>query len=98
MFVKTEVEGFSWLKYNCWGGAIDTLNTIEEHNKEDELMDYLEEIWFESAFEIPTLTELNDFLWFDDETIFEGLGIGEDDEDEDEDEFWEDDEDEEDEE
>lgn len=95
MFVKTEVEGFYWLKENCWSGAIDTLNTIEEHNKEDELMDYLEDIWFDSSFEIPTLTELNDFLWFDDETIFEDLGINEDD-DEDEDEDWEDDEDEED--
>ena len=97
MYVKTEVEGFSWLEYNCWGGAIDTLNTIRDNNKEYEFMDYLEGIWFESSYEMPTLTELNDFLWFDDQTIFEDLGIGEDEEEDDEDdddENWEDEEDE----
>lgn len=83
MYVKTEVEGFGWLLNNCWSGAIDTLNTIMEHNKEDEFMDYLEEMFFESSYEIPTMTELNDFLWFDDQTIFEDLGINEDDDEED---------------
>lgn len=83
MYVKTEVEGFSWLEYNCWGGAVDTLNTIREKEKEDEFMDYLEEMFFESSYEIPTLTELNDFLWFDDQTIFEDLGINEDNDEED---------------
>lgn len=83
MYVKTEVEGFGWLLNNCWSGAIDTLNTIMEYNKEDEFMDYLEEMFFESSYEIPTMTELNDFLWFDDQTIFEDLGINEDDDEED---------------
>ena len=83
MYVKTEVEGFSWLLNNCWSGAIDTLNTIMEYNKEDEFMDYLEEMFFESSYEIPTMTELNDFLWFDDQTIFEDLGINEDNDEED---------------
>ena len=47
---------------------------IEMQNqvKEEELMLLLDEIFLES---IPTLTEVNDILWFDDEMIFESLGI-----------------------
>lgn len=57
----------------CWGGAKDTLKTIEEYEKEDEFMDYLENRAFFGV--TPTLTQLNDFLWFDDEIIFADLGI-----------------------
>ena len=51
-------------------GAINTLNTIIENDKEDELMDFLEEI-----FDEVTDVQLNDFLWFDSDYIFEHLGI-----------------------
>lgn len=34
--------------------------------------------------EIPTMTEVNDFLWFEDEYIFETLGINEEEDEEDE--------------
>ena len=84
MYVKQDMD-FNDLMNNCWSGAIDTLKTIEEHNKEDELMAHLEEI-FESYFDnVPTMTEVNDYLWFDDETIFEALEISEMEEEEDED-------------
>lgn len=91
MKICREID-FSYLTENSWSGAIDTLNTIGEHMKEDELMDLLEEV-FEG--DIPTATEVNDFLWtkvndflwFEDEYIFEALGIkDEDEEDEDEEE------------
>ena len=62
---------FNDLKDNCWSGAIDTLETIEENEKEEELMALLEDT-FE---DVPTETEVNDFLWFDDDFIFEELGI-----------------------
>lgn len=76
MYVKQDINFYD-LQENCWSGAIDTLKTIEEHNKEDELMAYLEDI-FESCFgNVPTMTEVNDYLWFDDEAIFEALGISE---------------------
>lgn len=62
---------FNDLKKNSWSGAIDTLETIEENEKEEELMALLE-----NTFEdVPTETEVNDFLWFDDDFIFEELGI-----------------------
>ena len=79
MYIKQDMD-FNDLMNNCWSGAIDTLKTIEEHGKENELMEHLEEQWFD---EVPTMTEVNDYLWFEDETIFDCLGISESEEDED---------------
>ena len=73
MEIKKEIS-FDDLKELCWSGAIDTLETIEENEKDEEFMNYLEEI-FDN--EIPTETEVNDFLWFESEVIFEYLGIKE---------------------
>lgn len=70
MYVKTEM-GFQDLMNECWSGATNTLETIEEAGKEEELMEYLEEMFPD----MPDLTELNDFLRFEDETIFSDLGI-----------------------
>ena len=78
--VKNEMS-FEDLKNNCWSGAVDTLQVIEENGKEEELMLLLDEIFLES---IPTMTEVNDFLWFDDEMIYESLGIIEEEEEEEE--------------
>lgn len=83
MYIKKDFNFYD-LQENCWSGAIDTLKTIEEHDKEDELMAHLEEI-FESYFDnVPDMTEVNDYLWFDDEAIFECLGISETEEEEEE--------------
>lgn len=73
MYIKQDMD-FRNLMDNCWSGAIDTLKTIAEHDKEDELMAHLEEQWLD---EIPTMTEINDYLWFEDEFIFKCLGISE---------------------
>lgn len=72
MFVKMEIN-FEDLKKMCWSGAIDTLQTIEENGKENELMSILGDIFIE----IPTTTQINDFLWFEDKYIFEILKIEE---------------------
>ena len=85
MYIKQDMD-FNDLMNNCWSGAIDTLKTVEEHDKEDELMAHLEEI-FESYFDnVPTMTEVNDYLRFEDEAIFEALGISETEEEEEEEE------------
>lgn len=76
---------FNDLMKACWGGAVDTLKTIEENNMENELINYL--FFYILEGEIPTMTELNDFLWFEDEYVFEALGITK--EEEDDDEYWE---------
>jgi hypothetical protein len=48
-----------------------TLDTIEDKGKEQEFMDLLEELYPDGANE----TELNDFIVFDDDYIFECLDI-----------------------
>lgn len=86
MYIKQDMD-FNDLMNNCWSGAVDTLKTVEEHDKEDELMAHLEEI-FESYFDnVPTLTEINDYLWFEDEAIFEALEISETEDEEEEEEI-----------
>lgn len=83
MYIKQDMD-FNDLMENCWSGAIDTLKTIEEHNKEDEFMEHLESIMGEDIGNIPTMTEINDYLWFDSDFIFEELGISETEEEEEE--------------
>ncbi len=61
MFVKKEIS-FEDLKEICYAGALQNLKEIEEKGKENELMQLLHEVFFD---EIPTETELNDFLWFE---------------------------------
>ena len=76
MYIKQDMD-FNDLMKNCWSGAIDTLKTVEEHDKENELIKHLEDI-FEAYFDnVPTMTEVNDYLWFEDAEIFEALGISE---------------------
>lgn len=74
MYVKIEMDDFRTLKNNSWSGALDTLKDIEEADKEDELMYLLEEIFADT---IPTETEVNDFLWFERDYIYESLGLDE---------------------
>ena len=73
MYVKIEMD-YRTLKNNSWSGALDTLKDIEEADKEDELMYLLEEIF---NGDIPTKTEVNDFLWFERDYIYESLGLDE---------------------
>lgn len=76
MYIKEEFD-FNDLINRCWSGAIDTLETIEENGKEEELMQLLEDYAEEGIYDTPTLTEINDLLWFEDEWIFEMLNIEE---------------------
>ena len=74
MYIKKEYD-FNDLYENSWSGAIDTLKVIEENDKEEEFMKWLEN-YFEEIQTIPTETEVNDLLWFESKNyIFECLGI-----------------------
>lgn len=72
MYVKEELS-FKDLKERCWSGAIDTLQKIEEEGeeKQEQLMNLLQEEFSGT----PSITEVNDLLWFEDNYIFESLGI-----------------------
>ena len=76
--VTNELDFYD-LMNQCWSGAVDTLKTIEENNMENALMALINECFCDVA---PTLTQINDLLWFDDEWIFETLGISEEEEEE----------------
>jgi len=59
------------LRNELWSGALDTLETIIENDKLQELMYLLEELYPEPV----DITTINDLLWFDEDFIFEQLGI-----------------------
>lgn len=62
--------------FEAWSGAVHTLNKIIEFDKCDEFDNLIDELYPDGL----TDTELNDILWFEEEWIFESLGINEDDE------------------
>ena len=66
--------------YRAWSGAVNTYNTIEEHDKLEELEQLIDELYPDGL----SFTELNDLLWFDSEFIFEQLGIQDEEESEEE--------------
>lgn len=68
--------------FNAWSGAVDTKQTIIDNNKENTFDQLIEELYPDGL----TDTQLNDLLWFEEEWIFESLGISEDDETEEEEE------------
>lgn len=62
---------FDDIYQNSWSGAVDTLNTISNEGKENDLMELLDELYPNGVDE----TELNDFLAFEDDYIFQNLDI-----------------------
>ncbi len=59
--------------FKAWSGAKDTLNKLIELDKCEELEAILEDIYPNGMDE----TQLNDILWFEDQWIYETLGIEE---------------------
>ena len=74
MEIKKEINGFYELADMVWSGAVDTIADIQNANKETEFMNFLEEVFCD---EIPTDTEVNDFIWFERDYIYESLGLTE---------------------
>ena len=79
IFVRKELD-FEDIKRETWC-CDDVLETIENHDLEDDFMAHLEEMYYMNDSELPTITELNDYIRFESEVIFECLGISEDEED-----------------
>lgn len=75
MEIRKEINGFYELADMVWSGAVDTLNDIIDANKEDEFMDFLEMVFCD---DVPTDTEVNDFIWFERDYIYENIGLTED--------------------
>ena len=69
-------DEFSIDTFPFWGGAKEVIDTVHKHGKLDDLQDLLEEMYNES---VPTKTEINDFVWFNKQSILENLDIADDD-------------------
>lgn len=57
--------------FQAWSGAVDTKNTIIDHDKQTDFEYLIDELYPDGLSE----TQLNDLLWFEPEWIFEQLGI-----------------------
>lgn len=59
---EMEFDSLSELYDESWSGARDTLDEIIEQGREAEAMQIIEEVFSD---EIPTDTQVNDFIWFE---------------------------------
>jgi hypothetical protein len=85
MFIKREID-WEYISKNSWSGARDVVREIERQGREKEAWDVIEEyIGFSAGCEIPTETDVNDFVWFELADIMNLYGDSEE-EDEDEEE------------
>ena len=60
------------LQKELWCGAVYTAKTIIENEKTYEFMQLLEEVFYDEPTDI---MKINDFLWFDEDFIYEQLSI-----------------------
>lgn len=74
MEIRKEINSFNELADMVWSGAVDTIKDIQNTNKEDEFMNFLEMVFCD---EVPTDTEVNDYIWFERDCIYENIGLTE---------------------
>ena len=74
MEIRKEINGFYELADMVWSGAVDTIADIQNANKENEFMDFIEMVFCD---DVPTDTEVNDFIWFERDYIYENIGLTE---------------------
>ena len=63
---------FNASTFPWWRGAVDTVAEIRKAHKMDALQDFMEEHYMGK---IPTMTDINDLLWFNDDFVFNSLGM-----------------------
>lgn len=79
MLRVTEEYDFDTLYNKSWGQAVSVLNEIDEHDKSEELMDFLEDLYPDGVDGV----ELNDLIAYDWEWIYKQIDMPIDDEGED---------------
>jgi hypothetical protein len=65
------INELSLLNFKAWSGAIDTRSVIVENNKVKEFDNLIETMYPEGI----TACQLNDYLWFNNDSIYSYLGI-----------------------
>ena len=79
MLKVTKEYDFDTLYNNSWGQAVSVLNEIDEADKSEELMDFLEDLYPDGVDGI----ELNDLISYDWEWLYKNIGMPSNDEEED---------------
>ena len=69
--MKTFTENTTLQNFEAWSGAKDTKQTILDNNKAEEFNNLIEDLYPDGLSE----TTLNDILWFEEEFLFNSLGI-----------------------
>jgi len=69
--MKVTNENLSLINFEAWSGAKDTKETIISEGKVDEFNSLIEELYPDGL----SKTQLNDLLWFEDDWIYEMIGI-----------------------
>ena len=64
---------FSIDSFEFWSGAVDVIDSVRELDKLDELEALIIEVFGDS--ENVSETDINDFVWFEDDMINDYLGI-----------------------
>ena len=80
--MKTFNENTTLVNFDAWSGAVDTKKRIIEECKADEFDNLIDELYPDGLSE----TALNDLLWFEEDWIFEMLGISDEEEEDEEEE------------
>jgi hypothetical protein len=71
MWIKEEVTSIQ-LGERLWSGAVSTWEEICNAGKEEQAMQYFEDLYGEEAIDIGTI---NDILWMDSDNLMEYLGL-----------------------
>jgi hypothetical protein len=69
--MKTFNENTTLVNFDAWSGAVDTKDRIIEEGKAGDFDSIMEDLYPDGLSE----TQLNDILWFEEDWIFEMLGI-----------------------
>jgi len=69
--MKTFNENTTLVNFNAWSGAKETKEKIIAEGKANDFDSLIEELYPEGLSD----TTLNDLLWFEEDWIFEQLGI-----------------------
>lgn len=80
--MKTFDENTTLVNFDAWSGAVDTKLRIIEEGKAEDFDFLIEDIYPDGLSE----TQLNDILWFEEDWVFEMLGISEEEQEEEEEE------------
>jgi len=69
--MKIIIDNMTLDNFDAWSGAVETKEAILNAGKGDDFDNLIEELYPDGL----TDTALNDILWFEEEWIFENLGI-----------------------